>query len=221
MSSNKYAIGQKKNKLYEIGPGFWNVRGHFRIFARMIDIGTQMSIAQLANGNFLVIDTVELDGHLRMQIDQLTANGELIEGVIGTHPAHIQSFQAFYEAYPQAAYYGTPRHLHVLSQIPWLGSVDDCNVRRKWEPDIEMRIPAGKWNLMDNLRDRTVLGIFPPPCNWFKVFFGRIDPLYNLQTVLHFYHRWWVCQSAYVIQSLDKCIHLPPVIAFTSCGWYN
>ena len=144
MSSKKYSIGHRKNELHEIGPGFWNVRGHFRILAGMIDIGTQMSIAQLSNGNFVIFDTVELDDHLKTQIDQLTENGDLIEGVIGTHPAHIQSFQAFYQAYPQAAYYGTPRHLYILPQIPWLGSVDDCNVRRKWEPDVEMRIPAGK-----------------------------------------------------------------------------
>lgn len=143
MSSNKYSVGHQKNELYEIGPGFWNVRGHFRILVKMIDIGTQMSIAQLANGNFVVFGAVELDAHLRQQIDQLTDNGNLIEGVVATHPFHTRFFLRFYQTYSQAAYYGTPRHLHVLPQIPWLGSVDDCNVRHKWEPDIEMRIPAG------------------------------------------------------------------------------
>jgi hypothetical protein len=120
-----------------------NVRGHFRVFAKMVDIGTQMSIAQMSNGNFVVFDTVELNNHLRNQINQLTDNGDLIEGVIGTHPSHTQSFLTFYQTYPQAAYYGTPRHLRVLPQIPWLGSLEDCNVRRKWEPDVEMRISAG------------------------------------------------------------------------------
>jgi hypothetical protein len=65
MSSNKYSIRHKKNELYQIGPGFWNVRGHFRVFAKMVDIGTQMSIAQMSNGNFVVFDTVELNNHLR------------------------------------------------------------------------------------------------------------------------------------------------------------
>ena len=110
----------------------------------MIDIGTQMSIAQLSNGNFVVFDTVELNDHLRKQINQLTHNGDLIEGVIGAHPYHTQSFLAFYQTYPQTAYYGTPRHLRKLPQIPWLGSLDDCNVRQKWESDVEMRVTAGK-----------------------------------------------------------------------------
>ena len=144
MSSNKYIISHQKNELHEIGPGFWNIRGHFKVFVKMIDIGTQMSIVQLSNGNFVIFDTVELNDQLREQINQLTGNGDLIEGVIGIHPSHTQSFLTFYQAYPQAAYYGTPKHLRLLPQIPWLGSLDDCNVRRKWEPDVEMRVTAGK-----------------------------------------------------------------------------
>ena len=144
MSLNKRSKRRNKNELYEIGPGFWNVRGHFKMFAKMIDIGTQMSIIQLNHGNFVVFDTVELDGHLKEQIDRLTNDGDLIEGVVGIHPFHTRFFLSFYKAYPQAAYYGTPRHLRILPEIPWLGSLDDCNIRQKWEPDIEMRISAGK-----------------------------------------------------------------------------
>ena len=145
MSLNKHSKNDKKNELYKIGPGFWNVRGHFKMFAQKIDIGTQMSIVQLSDGNFVVFDTVELDDHLKRQIDQLTNNGDLIEGVIGTHPFHTRSFLSFYQAYPQVAYYGTPRHLCQIPQIPWLGSLEDYNVRQKWEPDVQMRIPAGEY----------------------------------------------------------------------------
>jgi hypothetical protein len=144
MSTNKHATSHKKNELYEIGPGFWNVRSSFKLFAKMVDIVTQMSIIRLSDGNFVVFDTVELNDHLIGQINRLTDNGNLIEGVVGTHPFHTRSFLAFYRAYPQAAYYGTPRHLRQLPQIPWLGSLGDCNVRQKWEPDVEMRIPAGE-----------------------------------------------------------------------------
>jgi hypothetical protein len=143
MSSKKYSKHHKKNELHEIGPGFWNVRSDFKLLAKTINIGTHMSIAKLSDGNFVVFDTVELNNHLRKQIDQLTDNGNLIEGVIGIHPHHTQSFLAFYQTYPQAAYYGTPRHLQQLPQIPWLGSLDDCNVRQKWEPDVYMRLTAG------------------------------------------------------------------------------
>ena len=132
----------EKNELYSIGPGFRNVRGRFKIL-KLIDIETQMSIIQLRNGKFLVIDTVEMNDRLRQEIDHLTNNGENIEAVIATHPFHTLAFPAFYQLYPKAAYYGTPRHLRRLTEIPWAGNLDDCNVRKKWEPDVEMRIPAG------------------------------------------------------------------------------
>ncbi len=135
-----------KNELYKIGSGFWNVRSRFKILAKLINIETQMSFIQLNNGNFLVIDTVELDDNLRQEINHLTDNGNKIEAVIGTHPFHTLSFSTFYESYPNAEYYGTPRHLRRLTQIPWVGSLDDCNVRKKWEPDVELRIPAGQLN---------------------------------------------------------------------------
>jgi hypothetical protein len=40
-------------------------------------------------------------------------------------------------------YYGTPRHIKNLTDIPWAGSVWDCDVRTKWQPEVQMRIPAG------------------------------------------------------------------------------
>ncbi|CAF1079082.1 unnamed protein product [Rotaria sordida] len=132
-----------KYELHQIGSGFWNVRSHFKIFAKLIDIETHMSLIQLHNGNFLIIDTVELNDNLRQEINHLTDNGNKIEAVIGTHPFHTLSFRTFYEAYPNAAYYGTPRHLHRLTKIPWVGSLNNCDVRKKWEPDVELRIPAG------------------------------------------------------------------------------
>lgn len=41
-------------------------------------------------------------------------------------------------------YYGTPRHLRVNKDIPWAGDIHDCQVKSLWEPEVEMRIPAGK-----------------------------------------------------------------------------
>jgi len=138
-------------EFYKIGSGFWNVRSRFKILAKLFDIETHMSFIELHNGNFLVVDTVELDDHLRQEINHLTDNGNKIEAVIGTHPFHTLSFSAFYESYPNAAYYGTPRHLRRLTQIPWAGSLDDCNVRKKWEPDVQLRIPAGQLNTIKNV----------------------------------------------------------------------
>lgn len=131
-----------KNKLHLIGPKFWHIRGHFRTF-KLIDIETQMSIIELSNGKFLIIDTINMSNRLRQEINNLTDNGDNIEAVIGAHPFHTLSFEAFYRAFPKAAYFGTPRHLRRLPNIPWAGDLNDRRIRKKWEPDVEMRIPDG------------------------------------------------------------------------------
>ncbi|CAF3746141.1 unnamed protein product [Rotaria sp. Silwood1] len=132
-----------KNVLYEIGTNFWNIRVNFKMLAGLIDVGSHMSLIRLNNGKFLIIDTVILNDQLRNQIDHLTDNGKNIQAVIGVHPFHTLAFQTFYETYPKVEYYGTPRHLRRLTNIPWAGSLEDCNIRKKWEPEVEMKIPAG------------------------------------------------------------------------------
>src|ERR1700722_14930496 len=89
------ALYVEKNELYQIGPGFWNIRTSFRVFAKMVDVGTHMSIIQLKNGNFLILDTIELNRRLVADIDRLTNKGKRIEAVIATHPFHTLAFQAF------------------------------------------------------------------------------------------------------------------------------
>ena len=135
----------EKNELYEVASNFWNIRVNFKMFVGLVDLGSHMSLIRLNNGKFLVIDTVTLTDQTRAAIDRLTDNGTKIEAVIGVHPFHTLAFPAFYEAYPKAQYYGTPRHLRRLTQIPWVGSLEDYNIRKKWEPEVEMRIPAGEY----------------------------------------------------------------------------
>jgi len=129
--------------LIEVGPGFWNIRGHFKVIAGLLDIGTQMSIVKLSNQKFLLVDTVILTPPLKEEIDQLTNNGADIEAVVATHPFHTLAFRPFYKEYPSVPFYGTPRHLRNIPEIPWVGDVNTCEVRSKWSPDVEMRIPAG------------------------------------------------------------------------------
>jgi len=129
--------------LEEVGPGFWNIRGHFKLFVGIIDIGTHMSVARLANGKYLVIDTIPLLPEIKQELDQLTSFGSNIEAVVATHPFHTLAFRGFYKEYPNVPYYGTPRHLRVIPEIPWAGNLWDCDTRNKWNPDIQMRIPAG------------------------------------------------------------------------------
>jgi hypothetical protein len=138
MGSNQSSSNQT---IKEIAPGFYNVRASFPKFAGLVDIGTHMSMIKLSNGKFLVIDTVPLNHDLKLEIDNLTDNGKNIEAVVGSHPFHTLAFPTFYNCYPNSPYYGTPRHLRKLTEIPWTGSIKD-NLK-KWEPDVQMRIPEG------------------------------------------------------------------------------
>lgn len=128
-------------RLNPIGPGFWNIRGVFEVGP--IDVGTQMSIIQLDSGKFVVVDTVDLKEDLQVEFNVLTQNGTLVEAIIATHPFHTTYFPAWYQAYPNIPFYGTPRHLRIQPQIPWAGSMYDCANRQQWLPQIHMRIPAG------------------------------------------------------------------------------
>jgi len=132
-----------QTRLVMIGPGFWNIRASFKKLAGLIDIGTHMSIIKLSNDKFLIIDTVPLDENLKKEIDELTENGKKIEAVVATHPFHSLAFPDFYKTYPNTLYYGTPRHVRNQTFIPWGGHVHDEEIRKKWEPDVQMRIPAG------------------------------------------------------------------------------
>jgi hypothetical protein len=128
----------------EIGPNFWNLRGSFAILFGMVELGAQMSFIRLSNGNFVVLDTVGISPETKVKIDELTENGTKIDSVVATHPFHTLYFRAFHEMYPSAKYYGTPRHLRNIKDIPWTGSVTDEETKRKWEPEgIFMRIPLG------------------------------------------------------------------------------
>lgn len=127
----------------EVGPGFYNIRGSFSIAMGIVDIGTHMSILKLPNNKFLVVDTIPLTPFLKAEIDQLTNKGADMEAVVATHPFHTLAFRGFYKEYPNVPYYGTPRHLRLLTDIPWAGNLNECDTRNKWAPAVEMRIPAG------------------------------------------------------------------------------
>eukprot|EP00667_Euglena_gracilis_P019022 EG_transcript_20317 len=126
-----------------IGPGFFNLRAPFKVALGLVDIRTHMSVCSLPNGNFLVIDTVKLEPGAKAEFDRLTDNGRKIEAVIATHPFHTLAFRPFFTSYPNAKYYGTPRHLRILPEIPWAGDVNCTSVRTMWEPHVSMRVPAG------------------------------------------------------------------------------
>ncbi|CAF1006746.1 unnamed protein product [Didymodactylos carnosus] len=90
-----HAMADEKDQLIEIRPGFWNVRHSFKVLTGIVDIETRMSVIQLKNGNVLVVNTIPLKDSVKQQLDNLTANGSKIEGVLGTHSFHTLAFSDF------------------------------------------------------------------------------------------------------------------------------
>jgi hypothetical protein len=147
----------------------------------IIDKGTHMSLIRLNSGKFLVLDTINLTPAVKQEFDTLTENGAKIEAIIATHPFHTMSFHAFHALYPNPKYYGTPRHLRAIAEIPWAGSVEDRVVQKLWEPEVEMRIPAGsEFN-----------NPLPPDSNHFSnvfVFHRKSRSVHNDDTVMFCTH---------------------------------
>ncbi|KAJ3222357.1 hypothetical protein HK099_002394 [Clydaea vesicula] len=128
--------------LNQIGTNFWNIRAPYKMLG-IIDVGTHMSIVRKRDGRFICIDTVNLDGELLNEINQLTENGDLIDAVIATHPFHTEAFPKFYQHFPKPKYYGTPRHLRTIQEVPWTAELLSDESLTLFEPDLYLRIPAG------------------------------------------------------------------------------
>eukprot|EP00037_Helgoeca_nana_P032502 m.414155 g.414155 ORF g.414155 m.414155 type:complete len:317 (-) comp29256_c0_seq1:157-1107(-) len=135
----------------EVAPRFWNYRTEF-IVSKVVDVKTHMSVVELQAGTFVAIDAAELTPEARRELDVLTSNGEKLVASIHTHPFHTLAIPAFHAAYPVNAhrqYYGCPRHVKRITEdsngstIAWAGDLNECRVRRLFEPDLEMRLPTG------------------------------------------------------------------------------
>eukprot|EP01113_Clastostelium_recurvatum_P038391 TRINITY_DN5741_c0_g2_i1.p1 TRINITY_DN5741_c0_g2~~TRINITY_DN5741_c0_g2_i1.p1 ORF type:complete len:305 (+),score=51.29 TRINITY_DN5741_c0_g2_i1:24-938(+) len=125
-----------------VAKDFWRVHADYYVFG-VANIGTQMGIVKLSSGKFLLLGAVPITEKLKQEIDKLTDNGKNIEAVITTHPFHTGYTEGLWKLYPDAKFYGTPRHIETLPDIDWTDDVSKCEVRNKWAPEIQMRIPAG------------------------------------------------------------------------------
>lgn len=137
--------------LVEVAPGFWNVRAPFYVLGG-INIGTHMSIVQVDAARYVALDCVELTATAAAELDELTDGGELLVAVLTTHPFHTLSIPDFHARYPASEarkWYGCPRHLIKCTRdasskpIRWAGDLQDCAVRRAFEPALRLSIPAG------------------------------------------------------------------------------
>ena len=97
------------DKIHDLGAGFWNIRGTFRI-GGVLNIGTQCSLIKLDSGRFIFLDSYKLTGDVRNEVMALTNNGQDVEAVLNVNPFHTIHCAQMAKDFPQATFYGSRRH---------------------------------------------------------------------------------------------------------------
>lgn len=145
---------RKYKHIEEIGNGFYNIRGKFKIL-HLYDIGTQMSLIKLQSGKYVVVDCVELTEELKGELNEITDNGSKIEAFLAVHPFHTEHIKEFNSLYPKFEnYYGCPRHKRQVPGINWRGFLNEDNNHKLWEPELLLSIPASS-NFIDPKPEET------------------------------------------------------------------
>lgn len=122
---------------------FWNFRGSFKI-AKVIDIGTHMSLVRRANGRFLALDSYDLGESDREGLLALTQGGTLVDAIINVHPFHTLHCAALQSVLPAARLIGTQRHLQERPDLSWeAGVIEDAATQAEFAEDLEFSVPSG------------------------------------------------------------------------------
>lgn len=131
------------NRLIQIGEDFWRIGGDFRI-AGILNLGTQASLVRLADGNFVFLDSYTLPDAIKAEVDLLTDGGAKLQAILNLHPFHTLHCEWMHRAYPDAALYGTARHLRKLPDLPWQDQRCESGVLPEaFGDDFDFAIPDG------------------------------------------------------------------------------
>lgn len=126
----------------QLNENFWNFRGSFKI-ARVIDVGTQMSLVRRSSGRFLLLDSYGIDGNDREALLALTDGGAAIDAIINVHPFHTLHCRAAHLLAPQARLFGTSRHREQAPELPWESEIiEDPATQAKFK-ELDFSVPAG------------------------------------------------------------------------------
>lgn len=129
--------------LLDLGNGFWNIRGDFRL-AGLVNVGTHASLVRLGSGRFVLLDSYSLTGALRDRVMALTDGGRAVEAILNLHPFHTLHCEAMHRDFPDAALYGTARHRQRLPALPWADApVESGALAARYADDLVLSVPAG------------------------------------------------------------------------------
>lgn len=131
------------NDILQVSDDFWNIRGSFKI-GGVIDVGTHASLVRLASGKFVFLDSYTLSSAVRRKVGELTRDGKDIQAILNVHPFHTVHVRKMHKLYPDAAIYGTQRHLDRFPDLPWEDlRTEDSELHQKFAADFDFSIPRG------------------------------------------------------------------------------
>ena len=130
------------DKIIDLGSGFWNIRGTFRI-GGVLNIGTQCSLVKLASGRFIFLDSYALTGDVRDEVMALTNNGQDVEAVLNVHPFHTVSCAQMAKDFPQAIMYGSSRHHKKMPEIKWAEDLVESEAVAQRYPELKFSLSEG------------------------------------------------------------------------------
>lgn len=126
----------------EVGDGFWNLRGSFKI-GGVVEIRTHASLVRLSSGKFLFLDAYTLDEPALQEVEALTG-GTQVAGILNLHPFHTIHVKRMHEQFPRAKLYGTARHIEKFPDLPWESErCEDEALHHRFREDLAFSIPDG------------------------------------------------------------------------------
>ena len=129
-------------QIINLGTGFWNIRGTFRI-GGILNIGTHCSLIQLASGRFVFLDSYTLTGDVRAKVMALTNNGQDVEAILNLHPFHTVHCAQMAKDFPQAVCYGSSRHHKKIPEIQWAEDLVESEAVAQRYSDIKFSLSQG------------------------------------------------------------------------------
>lgn len=127
----------------EVAPGFWNIRGSFKIFG-VVQLGTHCSLVRRNDGSYVVLDTCGLSDTTRSWLEKQTDGGKRIEAIVNLHPFHTVFVKEFARSFPGAKLYGTRRHVERFADLTWQPvHTEDAELQKELACDLEFSVPRG------------------------------------------------------------------------------
>ncbi len=130
------------DKIIDLGAGFWNIRGTFRL-GGVLNIGTQCSLVKLASGRFVFLDSYTLTDDVRAQVMALTNNGQDVEAVLNLHPFHTVHCAQMAKDFPQATFYGSSRHHKKVPEVQWADDLVESDAVAERYPELKFSLSQG------------------------------------------------------------------------------